>query len=461
MDDDRIREALDAWRTPEPPGGFADGVERAREADATLRAARRSPRRIALGLGLVAAVVLVIALGRHHVEVRAAQGALEASSRTELSIGTRGVAVAEVGAKLHYRVDASGRAQVSQDAGEVFYRVRHGGPFVVTTPAGTVTVRGTCFYVEVGKMATRRQVVAAAAAGAVIGSAVTVAVIEGRVWAESGGSKVTLAAGEAATMKPGAAPERVAVTTVPRTVSPGVSVARANANADARMSADRRAFEAEAKVAKLTAKVKKLEDQLREAKLGYTADGRSWNPGKENWVDPSQAELVDRAKDCQLLVDIPIGTVGKPRPIPGPMARNIGMSESEIDAYNALARRYSTASHAKIAAIYVAATGDVKGARTMSVGAMESEIYSKAPKGMRFVAQQEVSAELAGLARPPADPRTDPPLVRLTRYRARIGDRFEADLGKVIGADRAHAIRKKNNGWGMKTASEGCPGDDQ
>jgi len=143
------------------------------------------------------------------------------------------------------------------------------------------------------------------------------------------------------------------------------------------------------------------------------------------------------------------------------MARNIGMSESEIDAYNALARRYSAETHAKIAAIYVDATGDAKGAKTMSVGAMESEIYSKAPKGMRAVAQQEVSAELAGLARPPADPRTDPPLVRLIRYQAHLGDRFEADLGKVIGADRAHEIRKKNNGWGMKTANEGCPGDDQ
>ncbi len=421
----------------------------------------RSPWRIALGLGLAAAVALIVVLGRHQLRGGAAQGALEASARTELPLGTRGIAVAEAGARLRYHVDASGSARVRQDAGDVFYRVRHGGPFVVTTPAGTVTVRGTCFYVEMRPMANKRQMVAAAAAGAVIGSAVTVAVIEGRVWAESGGAKVTLHAGEAATMTRGAAPKRVAVTTVPRTVPTTASALEANADADARMSADQRAFEAKAEVAKLTAQVKTLQDQLRQAKLGYSADGKRWSPDQENWVDPSQAELVDRAKDCQLLVDLPPGVIGKPRPLPGAMARDLGMSEREVDAYDALARRYNAATHERIAAIYVAATGDTKGAKTMSVGAMESEIRAKAPKGMRLVAQQEVSAELAGLARPPADPSTDPPLVRLVRYQAGIGDRFEADLGKVIGADRAHELRKKNNGWGMKLANQGCPGDGQ
>ena len=67
-----------------------------------------------------------------------------ADTRREIVVGSRAVAVAEPGAHLRWRGD-----DVTQDAGDIFYRVERGERFVVHTPAGDVAVLGTCFRVRV------------------------------------------------------------------------------------------------------------------------------------------------------------------------------------------------------------------------------------------------------------------------------------------------------------------------
>src|SRR5690348_16463244 len=150
-DDDPIS-GLDQWAAQEPPPGFADRVMAARDASAPKKSPRRTMRAL-LGAALLAgsAAAWLLAVG-------AGDGAGEADfdARASLKIGRRGVAVGEAGAKLSYRV-RHGEARVQQSAGDVFYRVEHGGPFVVTTPAGEVSVQGTCFRVEVTPMSLEKK----------------------------------------------------------------------------------------------------------------------------------------------------------------------------------------------------------------------------------------------------------------------------------------------------------------
>jgi hypothetical protein len=78
--------------------------------------------------------------------------------------------------------------RVEQASGDVFWRVEPGERFVVRTPAGEVTVKGTCFRVRVLSV------------GAAAAAALAVAVYEGKVGVSRAGVQVDLVAGESATL---------------------------------------------------------------------------------------------------------------------------------------------------------------------------------------------------------------------------------------------------------------------
>lgn len=120
-------------------------------------------------------------------------GSVRASARETVTLGTRGVAVAEPGAAFDWKVVGTGAASVEQTEGSVFYRVERGGSFVVSTPAGDVTATGTCFTVEVRPSAT-----------------VLLTVYEGRVLFENDTGKTEVAAGQTAVAGANTAPQRVA-----------------------------------------------------------------------------------------------------------------------------------------------------------------------------------------------------------------------------------------------------------
>jgi ferric-dicitrate binding protein FerR (iron transport regulator) len=145
-DDEFATRALEHWRAEEPPAGFADRVLAAREHAV-------SPRRIARWAVAAAIAGLAISAWSFARAHRASTGDQSFASRETVELGKRGRAVAEAGTHLAWSISAAGDARVSQPAGSVFYRIEPGGDFVVGTPAGDVTVTGTCFRVEVTPMA--------------------------------------------------------------------------------------------------------------------------------------------------------------------------------------------------------------------------------------------------------------------------------------------------------------------
>ncbi len=98
-----------------------------------------------------------------------------------MHLGARGIAVLERGAHVAWNGD-----EVTQSAGDVFYRVERGGAFRVHTPSGDVQVLGTCFRVRVeneenGEGAVNLRDLKVGAFGAALGAAAFVSVYEGKV----------------------------------------------------------------------------------------------------------------------------------------------------------------------------------------------------------------------------------------------------------------------------------------
>lgn len=140
---------LSAASTPDP-AAVVQRVQRALRDDAP---AAEPPGHLRVRVWAAAAAALVL-LGWGALRLLAPGGVhlpdtghVVAATRTDVHVGARALAVAEPGAGLSWAVDWRGQAAVTQRAGAVFYRVEPGAPFVVTTPAGTVHVRGTSFVV--------------------------------------------------------------------------------------------------------------------------------------------------------------------------------------------------------------------------------------------------------------------------------------------------------------------------
>ena len=138
----------EAFAADEPPAGFAERVAGAWQKERAARPPRRRGLSIAIGAATLAAAAAML-LWLRLPPVPAARGDREVAERSTLELGRRAIAVAESGAALSWSIASDGAAHVDQRAGDVFYRVEKGGPFVVSTTAGDVTVLGTCFRVEV------------------------------------------------------------------------------------------------------------------------------------------------------------------------------------------------------------------------------------------------------------------------------------------------------------------------
>jgi hypothetical protein len=182
-----------AFPPQRPPARFA---ERVMGRVAGLEAARRQRTRAIAASGVLlctaaAAVALFAGRAGSHGEIRA-------SVRQDAHLGSRVVAVLSPGAHVVWNGD-----DVTQYAGDVFYRVEPGGPERVHTSAGDVTVRGTCFDVklregdEEGSAMTRRDA-KAGAVGAIAAAAVLVGVYEGKVTLSRADGSVDVVSGQAA-----------------------------------------------------------------------------------------------------------------------------------------------------------------------------------------------------------------------------------------------------------------------
>jgi hypothetical protein len=295
---------LSAWEPQLPPSDFAERVVRkARAEGAPARSPARSPAR-AMALGAAAfAAAAAIALG---VGLRSTDGdgRARATERREVAIGGRAIAVLEPGAAVEWHGD-----DVTQSAGDVFYRVSPGGRFVVHTSAGDVEVKGTCFRVRVGgESRSDKDMQARDVKSGAIGAAATalalVAVYEGKVAISHAKETVTLSAGQAATAGPdgvkrvpgegAAAPEGSAASDDPTQA--------ANKNLVETVSDYKRRLEAiEEQKRGLEKQLASAKDKLEAAQRdgAVTLAKNEFDLSQEDWADLAKTGTIKYRMPCQ------------------------------------------------------------------------------------------------------------------------------------------------------------------
>jgi ferric-dicitrate binding protein FerR (iron transport regulator) len=458
------RETLDAWETQDPPAGFAERVVTARNAESGVpepaptgapEPRGRNPRWLkssAVIVAIASAAVIVLALSRG-TSTPGTAGSLRATERETVILGRRGVAVAEPRADIHWRVSGAGEARVEQTDGAVFYRVDPGGPFVVDTPAGHISVQGTCFTVEVRPMRPSKQTLTGAAVGAAVSATVLLTVYEGSVLFANDGGNTQIIAGQQAVATSGSMPRIVtgddtsAVPAAPELAPPADDVSR-----DELLARD----EAQ------RARIARIEQQLAEAQRAPTARKvvRRRGPGGPDdgdWLDPTQEQLAQFAKDCRVRIDAP-AVFGPHAPAISPeRAQEAGLTEQERVAMNKTIEAFRDAVLEEIRQLYIEATGDADGAEALSLEAMKGELRDKSAPGEAARVRRAIAEERAGLRPKPQSTEGMTPYERYFRLLSGSGDEFEAALGGVIGPERARALREEGGGFGMRMDMGGCP----
>jgi hypothetical protein len=450
------RALLDHWRAPEPPSDLVD------RAIAELGAAPPSEPRGRRGRWAPAAAAAMIAAGVIGWWIlspaRPSEGSLTASTRTTVALGDRAVAVLDAGARLVWRVSPGGAAAIEQPAGEVFYRVDRGGPFVVTTPEGTVEVTGTCFSVEVTEMKTTSAAWSGAAAGAALATLVTVTVYEGSVVTRAAGEQQALGAGMSGTLSRGGPP---APARDRKEATARAGAARDRDDLDRREArAERPGIEGSAAGGELPARVENAELKARVAQLEAELHEVKAKSRDRRTYDLTQEQLEQMASRCELRWDHP-PLSAEPNRIRPEDAEALGLTAEERAAVDRSLAEFHRSMRADLEALYKEATGDPN-AGSLSMEAMIDEVLDKTPHDELKVIYQRLAQERAG-QRPPPDPSSLGGVTeRLMRRLTGAGDRMEAALGEAIGPEGARGLRDLHQGFGSRSASTvGCPATTQ
>jgi hypothetical protein len=370
----------------------------------------------------------------------------EVAERTTFHLGGRATAVAEGGSALAWNVALDGAARVRQRAGDVFYRVEKGGPFVVSTAAGEVTVLGTCFRVEVQPMIVDRKSVVSASVGALAATTILVTVYEGRVLLANERGRTELVAGERGTAQGASAPGRVAGATAKLTSAPVVTPPPVDATRDELLQRD---ATQRGELAQLRARVQELEAK------SLKPDGKS--ASFDSFFNPTNDELRDMAKNCTLRWDMPHVSLS-PQTMSDKIAQELGISDEERRQFDRISAEFNQRTLAQLRALYIEVTGDKASAESLTPQALGEEITEKSPESADSDIHWRLSHERAGLIAAATDPRGGSPLERYMRFETGAGDAFERELGAAIGPDRAHALRAERGGWGWRSmSSTKCP----
>jgi FecR protein len=447
-----------------PPDGFAERVvsrHLAPTAPVEERTAhpappRRPSRRAAVTAGvLTLAAVAGLVLATRPAPESAADdhGELSADRRSTIPIGRRALAVVEAGSALAY-TSIDDRTVVDQTRGDVFYRVapaaRSDETFVVRTPAGEVVVRGTCFRVEVTSMKGLKHAVGGAALGAGVTALVLVTVYEGKVSFANSHGTTEVAAGERVVAHAGSAPgpaiDIARTGQAPATSisdAPGASVTREELLA--RDDQQRRELQA------LRARVAVLEGQPP------AAAGKTTEPGERPFFDPGAEELAQMAATCQLKWDSP-ALDPQEQNLDEEHAEELGVSEEQRVQLNKALYEFQVRRLTELRQLYLEVTGDTAGAEELSATSLVQEITRKSANRDVQLTFQRLSAERAGLTARPPDLSRATPFERMMRLVTSSGDEAEQAIGRVIGPERAHALRAARGGFGDRhTSNHGCP----
>lgn len=331
------------------------------------------------------------------------------------------------------------RVEVDHRAGQASYRTNR--PIDVRTPAGAIRAESALFTLEVKPM---KREIASALGGAAVAVAAVV-VYKGTVTAEIDRGEVSVTAGERATLEAGdAAAEGGAISPAPP------SATREQLLARDRMLVQR--------VSTLTGRITELETKLGAAggdKAGDKAAGDVPDPDK--FFDLSEAELASLADRCEIRYDIPgYAMTSDTAALAERINKVDGLEDNERAALRDAVTVGDPALLAELRAIYIEVTGDRAGADTLSPRNLQHEVFSKSPGADVAEALRLISAESAGLAEPPADLSSRPPVERLLRALSGSGVQLEAAIATRLGPDRARELREKGVVWARRRQS-GCP----
>lgn len=436
-----------AFVAQEPSPRFAERVVDAWQRERPPRPRRLRPLALGGVLTVALAAAFVLWLRPPRLPMRAASGDQIVATRTTVPLGRRAIAVAEAGSALAWQLTADGRMRVQQRAGDVFYRVDHGGPFVVSTVAGDVTVLGTCFRVEVRPM--DKRLMMAAGVGAAVATTLLVSVYEGRVLLANEHGRAELRAGERGTAVAGGAPTSLGDSEAGQRLAQLAMQLKAPAADVTREELLRRDAEQRAELAKLQA-------ELRASRGAQPRSPFGQEPG-EDFFKPSPAEALQLAKDCTVRSDGP-NITSTPDNMSDETAREAGVNDEERAQFNRVTADFTKSTIDQVRSLYVEVTGDKSGAETLAPEAMMHEIRDKVPPASAKEAYWRLSQERAGLLTPPTDVSSASAFERFLRLQAGGGDAYESALGAAIGADRAHALRTAHGSWPTRFVnSVGCP----
>ena len=376
-----------------------------------------------------------------------AQGEFRGADRSEIVMGSRGVAVSEGKTTLDWSVAWFGAATVHQHSGAVFYRVERGGRFEVVTPAGTVRVRGTCLRVEVNPVKTLQGMALSAAGGAVAATMVTISVYEGTVEVERGDQTMALEAGEQVAL--GRDGTAVVAAIRPAPSAPPLKT-KVNGSPDSSRSESTVGVSAAMKTQKLVEANEALGRQVAALKAEVSA-----LKAKRPEYRPNLATLREMAKECAIAWDMVSVRPDDPETIPDRDVQALDLAASEVEVVNQVYAKYGASMLTQLREVYTEITGDDE-VGSLSERAMFAEVLDKVPAAEKRRVYQQVSAERAQLVPPMASPS---PFGRLIRLYVSAGDGLERALAAELGEETAQRIRDLNEGFPSRSRmSNGCNG---
>jgi hypothetical protein len=270
---------FDSWEPQEPPRGFAEGVMKEIGGKP-----KRRTRAFAIGVGIaVAAAAASFIPGR----LRTPHGDITADARIQRELGPRVIGVLEPGAHVKWTGD-----DLTQDSGDVFYRVEPGAPLVVHTPAGDVKVLGTCFRVKVEDMGN----VKSALVGSAITAAAFVGVYEGKVAVSHAAESVEVGPGEAARASKDGVTKVAAETSSTDSDDPAMM---ANANLADQVHAYKQRLESiEAQKSKLEKQLGEAQDKLALQQSDGAPKKSEFDLSPEDWAQLSNDHRVKFRTPC-------------------------------------------------------------------------------------------------------------------------------------------------------------------
>jgi ferric-dicitrate binding protein FerR (iron transport regulator) len=495
--EDRLNEALDAWDPQAPPSDFAERVlartsptsgdtpslgdtpssgdtpdtpgdtPRSTQSPPGARHSLRSPaekkRSRAMGAAVVAlfAAAAAFAMWRSPRARDVTGDATAQSSRSEVAVGGRALAVLEPGAHLAWKGDLDNSWLVTQDRGDIFYRVEHGGSFRVHTPSGDVTVHGTCFRVKVAASEERmeegqmnKRELRSGVIGAALSAVAFVAVYEGKVAVSRASESVDLGAGEAATAD-GAGVHK---SDVPSAQQAFDAVAKPDPLATANQNLADDVREYKHRLEAIENQKAELEKQLTSARERLAASESDGAPAKSSW-DLSRDDWAELAESGTVKFRIPCDDPTW-SPNPGTLS-NLGLAPGDAQALKDTYARSRERQWRELKPLCTEAIGSADVAERLGSETCMFLIMNVAEKRdaeAASEAQREVAEIRAGLRPMPGPGDHLHPVLKMFLALTDEPRAFEADLAQSFGPDEAHRLAFADRGLCMQGHNFGGPG---